>query len=79
MFKVSKQFIKDFAFVANFYEWKPDEVEEFKSIIRGEGDGEMKRYIEKLSRALQSGYRQTKANGFIRLEKWLWMRGETLA
>jgi hypothetical protein len=78
MFKVSRQFIGEFAAVANHFGWNPEEVEEFKSIVRGERNGEMMRYISKMAYALQNGYRQTEKNKFIRLDQWLWNRGESL-
>jgi hypothetical protein len=78
MFRVSRQFIGEFALVANYFGWNPSEVEEFKEIIRGEGTGEMMRYISKMAYALQNGYQQTERNKFVRLDQWLWNRGESL-
>jgi hypothetical protein len=78
MFKVSRSFIGDFAQVANHFGWVAAEIDEFKSIIRAEGNGEMMRYISKMAYALRNGYRQTEKNKFIRLDQWLWNRGESL-
>lgn len=78
MFKVSRSFIADFAQLANFYGWTPVEIEEIKVVIRNEESGEMKRYLETLAAAQRNGYQQTKENNYVRLERWLWARGESL-
>jgi hypothetical protein len=75
-FTVSRTFIKDFAYVANFYKWDAAEIEEFKGIIRSEGNGEMMRYIEALAKAHRAGYEQNRSNGFVRLIDWYERQGQ---
>lgn len=66
--KVSKAFITAFAYVANFYEWTPDVIDEVKEQTRG--NNEMMRYWMELAYAHKNGYRQTKENNFMRLTEW---------
>ena len=67
--KVSKQFLKDFAELANRYGWTPDDIEEMREAIRvNEEDG--KRYITALAAAHRAGYEQSRENGYIRLHNW---------
>lgn len=66
--KVSKAFLRDFAQLANFYEWNAEVIEEMKQAVRD--SSEMREYLEALADAHRRGYRQTKENGFIRLHHW---------
>lgn len=72
-YKVSKSFLRDFAFVANYYEWNDSDIEEIKQCVR-ENKG-MKEYIEKLAFAHRNGYKQCRENNYIRLHQWLYERG----
>lgn len=66
--KVSKAWLRDFAFCANYYKWTTEEIEEVKQAVR-EGSG-YKEYIARLASAHRNGYSQTWANNFIRLVDW---------
>ncbi|WP_151636001.1 hypothetical protein [Noviherbaspirillum aerium] len=66
---VSKQFLKDFAYLANRYEWTPDEIEDIKAHTRAY-PVEMRRYWTNLATAYRAGYEQTVANDYIRLQTW---------
>lgn len=71
---VSKQFLKDFAYLANRYGWTPADIEEMKAAVRAnELDG--KRYVTSLAEAHRAGYDQTSENGYIRLQAWCAMQG----
>jgi hypothetical protein len=72
--KVSRAFLQDFAYLANYYGWTPADIEEMKAAIR-ENEEHGRRYITVLARAHRAGYRQTAENGFIRLDYWLIERG----
>lgn len=74
--RVSKNFIKDFAFLANFYEWSPKEIEEIKQEIREAGT-EMVYFWSCLANAIINGYAQTRENNYIRLENWWLENGMT--
>lgn len=67
--KVSKQFLRDFAYIANLYGWTTADIEEVKAQTRANPD-ELGRYWSRLAAAHRAGYEQTKANQFIRLERW---------
>jgi hypothetical protein len=71
---VSKAFLRDFAYVANFYRWSAADVEEVKAHTREHSD-EMKRYWTVLAAAHRAGYVQTKENDFMRLQPWCASRG----
>lgn len=71
--RVSKEFLKDFAFLANYYKWTPAEIEEIKQETRA--SSELKIYWEKLAYAHRNGYEQTKENGYMRLQNWYLERG----
>lgn len=66
---VSRNFLKAFAYVANFYGWSNEDVEEAKRQTRA--SPELKAYWEKLAAAHQAGYRQTESNNWQRLESFL--------
>jgi len=65
---VSKKFLRDFAYIANFYEWTNLVVEEVKEETRN--SPELRAYWSELADAHRSGYRQTKENNFMRLAEW---------
>ena len=67
--KVSKQFLRDFAYIANLYGWNAADVEEAKEQTRANPD-EMRRYWTQLAAAHRAGYQQTRENNFMRLWQW---------
>lgn len=67
--KVSKQFLKDFACLANRYGWTPDDIEEIKAQTRAAPEA-MVRYWTNLAAAHRAGYEQTAENGYIPLREW---------
>lgn len=73
MIKVSKQFIIDFAQLANKFDWTLSEIEEFKQVVRE--NPEMKRYLSVLAAAIRAGYEQTEENIHVRLEEWCRIKG----
>lgn len=68
--KVSKRFIQDFAYVANWYDWSAKDVEEAKSQTRA-NPGEMVLYWTQLAAAHRAGYQQTADNNYMRLGQWM--------
>lgn len=66
--KVSKQFIRDFVYIANLYDWNADDVEEAKEQTRAHP--ELRSYWTQLAAAHRAGYQQTRENNFMRLEQW---------
>lgn len=70
---VSRQFLRDFAYLANRYGWTPDDIEEIKAHTRENPD--MARYWTNLAAAHRGGYEQTPENGFIRLAAWCAQQG----
>lgn len=72
--KVSKQFLRDFAYLANRYNWTPADIEEVKAHAREHPDL-MRRYWSNLAIAHRAGYEQTPENNFIRLAEWCRRRG----
>lgn len=66
--------MRDFAEVANFYEWDPATVDEVKEQTRA--SPELMRYWQELAAAQRDGYRQTKENNWIRLGQWQQDRAE---
>lgn len=66
--KVSKAFLKDFAYLANLYHWNEKDVEELKQATRE--NTALADYWTELAAAHRAGYRQTKENGYIRLHVW---------
>jgi hypothetical protein len=71
--KVSKQFLRDFAYVANLYGWNAIDVEDAKAQTRA-NPGEMCAYWTRLAAAHRAGYVQTRENNYIRLGHWLQIR-----
>ncbi len=67
--KVSKSFLKDFAYLANRYGWTPADIEEVKAHMR-ENFEPMRRYWSTLAAAHRAGYEQNAENGYIRLHHW---------
>ena len=70
---VSKQFIKQFAFLANYYKWDKSDIDEIKTVVRS--DKTFKKYLESLANAHKNGYQQTKENGHVRLKDWCIEKG----
>ena len=71
---VSKQFLRDFSYLANRYGWTPAEIEEIKEQTRA-NPNEMCRYWTNLAIAHRAGYEQTVENGYIRLREWCMQQG----
>ncbi|WP_426117276.1 hypothetical protein [Massilia sp. PWRC2] len=67
--KVSKQFLRDFAYVANLYGWNAADIEEAKAQTRA-SPAELGAYWVRLAAAHRAGYQQAKDNNFMRLECW---------
>ena len=65
---VSKQFLRDFAFIANYYGWTSLDIEEVKQQTRA--SPELKAYWSELAAAHRQGYKQTKENNYMRLIEW---------
>jgi len=72
--KVSKRFLRDFAYLANLYGWNTEDVEDAKAQTRA-NPGEMVRYWTQLAAAHRAGYAQTPENNFVRVEQWLQLQG----
>lgn len=70
---VSRQFLQDFAYLANHYGWTPEVVEEVKAETRA--NPALVRYWTVLASAHRMGYEQTPENGFIRLAEWCHQNG----
>lgn len=70
---VSRQFLKDFAYVANRYGWTPEVIEEAKAEIRA--NPKLVRYWTILASAHRQGYEQTQENGYLRLDRWFEQTG----
>lgn len=66
--KVSREFIRDFAYIANLYEWTPADIEEVKQQTRG--NAELMGYWRTLAFAHRMGYQQTKENNYMRMTEW---------
>ena len=71
--KVSKQFLRDFAYIANLYGWNAKDVEDAKAQTRA-NPVEMRRYWTQLAAAHRAGYEQIRENNYIRLDQWLQMQ-----
>ena len=67
--KVSKQFLQDFAYIANLYGWNADDVEDAKAQTRA--NPELRSYWTQLAVAHRAGYQQTRENNHMRLGQWL--------
>jgi hypothetical protein len=73
--KVSKQLLRDFAYIANLYGWTTEDIEDAKAQTRANPD-EMSLYWTRLASAHRAGYRQTPENNFIRLDQWIAINGD---
>jgi hypothetical protein len=71
--KVSKSFLRDFAYLANYYGWTPADIEDIKAQTRADPD--LAHYWTNLAAAHRAGYEQTPENGFIRLHLWCSQQG----
>jgi hypothetical protein len=69
---VSKQFLRDFAYIANVYGWNAEDVEDAKKQTRAHP--ELRSYWTQLAAAHRAGYEQTRANNYMRLDQWLQMQ-----
>lgn len=67
--KVSKQFLRDFAYLANLYGWTAADIEDVKAQTKT-NPNEMRTYWTTLAAAHRAGYQQTVANGYMRLTAW---------
>jgi hypothetical protein len=65
---VSRQFLRDFAYLANRYGWTPADIEDAKADTRA--NPALVQYWTTLAAAHRAGYEQTAKNGFIRLQAW---------
>jgi hypothetical protein len=65
---VSREFLREFAYLANLYKWTPSDIEEIKQATRISHD--LKKYWEILAKAHHAGYEQTENNCHIRLYDW---------
>lgn len=63
---VSKDFMRDFAQLANFYGWDGRVLDEVKEQTRN--SAELRNYWQDLAAAHRVGYKQTKGNQWERLE-----------
>jgi hypothetical protein len=72
--KVSKQFLRDLAYIANLYSWNVKDVEDAKAQTRA-NPGEMRPYWTRLAAAHRAGYQQTVDNNFMRLGQWAQLQG----
>ncbi len=68
--KVSRAFLKDFAYIANFYDWDSATIEEVKNETRGKP--ELMKFWVDLADAHRKGYRQTKENNYMNLWQWMY-------
>lgn len=67
--KVSKDFLRDFAYLANLYAWDARDIEDVKAQTRANPEA-MRRYWTVLAAAHRAGYEQNSLNGYERLGKW---------
>jgi hypothetical protein len=65
---VSRQFLQDFAYLANYYAWTVGDIEDVKADTRANPC--LVAYWSTLANAHRDGYEQTRANGYIRLGAW---------
>ena len=68
--KVSKDFLRDFAYIANLYGWDAADIEDAKAQTRASPEP-MRSYWTALAAAHRAGYEQTEANGYERLSVWV--------
>ena len=67
--KVSRDFLKDFAYIANLYGWNAADIEDAKAQTRA-SPKLMREYWTGLAAAHRNGYEQTPDNGYMRLAQW---------
>lgn len=65
---VNRQFLRDFAELANLYGWEGQVLEEVKQQTRE--SAELRAYWAQLARAHRQGYEQRRDNNWIRVEHW---------
>ncbi|GAB3389184.1 hypothetical protein [Massilia agri] len=65
----SKQFLRDFAYIANLYGWDADDVEDAKA--QTGAHPELRLYWTQLAAAHRAGYKQSRDNNYMRLGRWL--------
>lgn len=75
--RVSKSFLRDFAYIANLYAWNAGDVEDAKAQTRS--SPELRSYWTQLAAAHRAGYQQTQENNFMRLGQWLHENGQPIA
>jgi hypothetical protein len=63
--KVSKQFLRDFAYVANLYGWNAADIEDAKAQTKA-NPGEMCVYWTRLAAAHRAGYAQNRGTNYMR-------------
>ncbi|MCE3606921.1 hypothetical protein LXA47_25430 [Massilia sp. P8910] len=68
--KVSRDFLLDFAYLANLYAWTTADIEEVKAQTRANPEP-MRQYWTLLAAAHRAGYKQEKANDYERLGAWI--------
>lgn len=66
--RVSRAFMRDFAYIANYYQWDEATIEEVKQETRG--NQELMKYWQKLAAAHRAGYKQDRFNNWQRMEEW---------
>ena len=67
---VSKSFLRDFAYLANIYNWNAADIEDVKEQTRANPEL-MRRYWTTLAAAHRAGYQQSEANRYERLQAWI--------
>lgn len=67
--KVSRDFLKDFAYIANLYGWNAADIADAKAQTRA-SPAPMREYWTALAAAHRAGYKQNEANGYERLRRW---------
>ena len=75
--KVSRAFLRDFAFIANRYEWDLETIEEVKEQTRG--NHELMCYWQELAAAHRAGYEPNRDNNWQRLGAWKQTKAERRA
>jgi len=71
----SKQFLRDFACIANLYGWNAEDVEDAKAQTKS-NPGELVPYWTRLAAAHRAGYQQTVDNNYMRLGQWLQLQND---
>lgn len=66
---VSRDFLKDFAYIANLYGWNAADIEDVKAQTRANPES-MRRYWADLAAAHRAGYQQDASNNYVRLAAW---------